>query len=73
MIEAKLSSKNQIVVPREAREALRAKPGDRLLVVVRGETVLLLKQPANYAKAIRGLAPRQYPKNHLKRERRSWR
>jgi len=73
MIEAKLSSKNQIVVPREAREALSAKPGDRLLVVVRGETVLLLKQPENYAKAIRGLARQQYPKNHLKRERGSWR
>ena len=45
MIEAKLSSKNQIVVPKEARDALKAKPGDRLLVVVRGETVILLNKP----------------------------
>jgi AbrB family looped-hinge helix DNA binding protein len=33
MGEAKLSSKNQIVVPREAREALKLKAGDKLLVV----------------------------------------
>src|SRR6266516_1723448 len=31
MVEAKLSSKNQIVIPREAREALKAKPGDFLV------------------------------------------
>ena len=30
----KMSSKHQIVVPREAREALGLKPGDRLLVTV---------------------------------------
>ena len=33
MTEATLSSKNQIVIPREAREALRVKAGDRLLAV----------------------------------------
>lgn len=36
MTEVKLSSKNQIVIPREAREALGAKAGTRLVVVVRG-------------------------------------
>ena len=32
MAEATLSSKNQIVIPREAREALQLKPGDKLIV-----------------------------------------
>ena len=72
MLEAKLSTKNQIVVPREAREALKAKPGDRLLVVVRGETVILMNKPAKYSKAIRGLARKAYPGQYLKRERESW-
>ncbi|MBI4474793.1 MAG: AbrB/MazE/SpoVT family DNA-binding domain-containing protein [Acidobacteria bacterium] len=72
MLEAKLSTKNQIVVPREAREALKAKPGDRLLVVVRGETVILMNKPAKYSKAIRGLAGKPYPGHYLKRERESW-
>lgn len=46
MYEAKLSSKNQIVIPREARNALGLKAGDRLLVVVRGDTVILLPKPS---------------------------
>jgi len=34
MAEAILSSKNQIVIPREAREALHLRLGDKLLLVV---------------------------------------
>jgi AbrB family looped-hinge helix DNA binding protein len=56
MAEATLSAKNQIVVPREARTALRLKPGDKILVVVRGKRVLLLKKPKSYHAALRGLA-----------------
>ncbi len=73
MIEAKLSSKNQIVIPREAREALKAKAGDRLLVAVRGESVILMSKPKKYSKAIRGLARKRYPKDHVEKERGSWR
>ena len=58
MAEVTLSAKNQIVIPREARAALRLKPGDKILVVVRGERVLLLKKPKSYHVAIRGLARR---------------
>ncbi|HLH31007.1 MAG TPA: AbrB/MazE/SpoVT family DNA-binding domain-containing protein [Terriglobia bacterium] len=72
MNEVKLSSKNQIVVPREAREALKAKPGSRLLVVVRSGTVTLLPKPKDHAKAIRGLSGKRYPKGYLKKERASW-
>lgn len=56
MAEVTLSAKNEIVIPREARAALRLKPGDKVLVVVRGERVLLLKKPKSYHAAIRGLA-----------------
>jgi AbrB family looped-hinge helix DNA binding protein len=70
-MEVKLSSKNQIVIPREAREALGAKAGTHLLVVVRNGSVTLLPKPKDYAKAIRGLA-KSYPKGYLKKERESW-
>jgi AbrB family looped-hinge helix DNA binding protein len=72
MAEATLSSKNQIVIPREAREALGVKPGDKLLVVVRNGMVTLMLKPKSFAKAIRGLARGTYPEDYLKKERESW-
>jgi AbrB family looped-hinge helix DNA binding protein len=72
MSEATLSSKNQIVVPREAREALGVHPGDKLLVVVRGNTVIILPRPRSWTKALRGLAKAPYPEGYLNEERDSW-
>jgi len=57
MPEATISAKNQIVIPREARNALGIKAGDKLLVVVRGDVVVVLPKPADHAKAIRDLIP----------------
>jgi AbrB family looped-hinge helix DNA binding protein len=71
MPEAKLSSKNQIVIPREAREALDLKPGDKLVVRVFGEKILILEKPKSYHRAILGRGT--YPKDYLKKERASWR
>jgi AbrB family looped-hinge helix DNA binding protein len=71
MPEAKLSSKNQIVIPREAREALGLKPGDKLVVRVSGEKILILEKPKSYHRAILGRGT--YPKDYLKKERASWR
>lgn len=68
----KLSSKNQIVIPREAREAMKVKGGDELLVVVKGDLTLVMPKPKSYAKAMRGLGKGIYPPHYLKRERASW-
>jgi AbrB family looped-hinge helix DNA binding protein len=73
MREVKLSSKNQIVIGREVREALGIKAGDRLLVVPRGNTVILLRKPRKYSKAIAGIGKDLYESNYLDRERGSWR
>jgi len=70
MAEATLSSKNQIVIPREAREALQLKPGDKLLVCAHGGRILILEKPKSYHRAILGRGA--YPKNYLKQERQSW-
>ncbi|MFO7588612.1 MAG: AbrB/MazE/SpoVT family DNA-binding domain-containing protein [Gemmatimonadota bacterium] len=40
----KMSSKNQIVVPREAREALGLRAGDRLVISVRDDGVAELRR-----------------------------
>jgi AbrB family looped-hinge helix DNA binding protein len=72
MTQATVSSKNQIVIPREAREALGLKAGDKVLVVVRGKRVLVLQKPKSHREAIRGLAGAAYPSHHLRRERQSW-
>jgi len=72
MVQATLSRKNQIVVPREARQALHAKAGDKLLVVVRGPAVIILQKPEVHQRAIRGLGKRAYKSGYLQRERQSW-
>ena len=72
MPEATLSTKNQIVIPREARKALQVKPGDKLQVVVRGERVIVLEKPKSHHAAIRGLGRGVYSRTHLKKERQSW-
>jgi AbrB family looped-hinge helix DNA binding protein len=64
---AKLSSGNQIVLPREAREALGVKAGDQLLVVVHGERLIVIELKAHH-RAIRGMRKGLY----LAKERKSW-
>jgi AbrB family looped-hinge helix DNA binding protein len=72
MPQATLSSKNQIVIPREAREALGVKAGDKLLVVVRGDRVIVLQKPKALHKAIRGMGKGLYPDGYLAKERKGW-
>ena len=74
MDTAKLSSKNQIVVPREARETLGIRSGDELLVVSKKGLVYLLPKPKSFVDALKGLATGRlrYPKNYLRKERASW-
>jgi AbrB family looped-hinge helix DNA binding protein len=72
MAQATVSSKHQIVIPREARQALGLKAGDKVSVVVRGKRVLVLEKPHSHREAIRGLAKSPYPSRHLQKERQSW-
>lgn len=69
---AKLSSKNQIVIPAAARRALGLKPGDLVQFVLRGNRVLVLKRPDDLVAALRGLGKGLYGRNYVKRERRAW-
>ena len=72
MAEAKLSAKNQIVIPKEARDALGVKAGDKLLIAVHGNRVIVLENTQPSHVAIRGLAKHAYPDDYLEKERASW-
>jgi AbrB family looped-hinge helix DNA binding protein len=72
MAEATPSSKNQIVVPREAREALDVRAGNKLLIAVRGKTVIILPRPASWGEALRGLSGEAWPDGYLGNERVDW-
>jgi AbrB family looped-hinge helix DNA binding protein len=51
----KMSSKHQIVVPREARDALGLRPGDRLLVSVAGGVIEMRAAPHDVVAELEGL------------------
>jgi AbrB family looped-hinge helix DNA binding protein len=71
--EVTLSSKNQIVVPKEARKALGLKPGDRLTVVILDDRVVLHKKVKDPVAALRGSSRGlRYPPDYLDREREDW-
>lgn len=54
-VSVKMSSKHQIVVPKEAREALGLRPGDRLLVSVRPDGKLEMeREPRDLAGRLEG-------------------
>jgi AbrB family looped-hinge helix DNA binding protein len=72
MAVQRLSSKNQIVIPKEARQAMGVKGGDELLVVVKNDLTLVMPKPKRYARTLRGPAKTLYPAGYLERERRSW-
>ena len=55
MLSAKVSSKNQISLPSEARRRLGINPGDRLSVEVRDQELVLRRRPAKASERLRGL------------------
>ena len=72
MREVKLSAKNQIVIPREIREALGVKAGDKLVAVPRRDLVILLRRPKKYSQAIAGIGKGLFGADYLSKERESW-
>ena len=63
-LSVKMSSKHQIVVPREARDALALKAGDRLLVTIRDDSVLELeREPADLVAELEGLFAGRDPRD----------
>jgi len=74
MEAAKLSSKNQLVIPKPMRKALGVKGGDKVFFVLRGGVVYLLPHRKSLVDALKGAARGRlrYPTGYLKAERSAW-
>lgn len=72
----KVSSKYQIVIPREAREKLDLKAGDKLIIKADNEKIIIYPQPKNYAKYALGLGKEIWQgvnaTEYVKKERQTW-
>jgi AbrB family looped-hinge helix DNA binding protein len=55
MKPVKVSAKYRIAIPRSAREKLKIKVGDRLLVDVQDGIIILIPEPKRYADHLQGL------------------
>lgn len=76
MQTVKVSDKFQIAVPAQARRRLGIKRGDRLLVDVRGDHIVLMREPDDYAERLAGLHADVWagvdPQEYVRREREAW-
>jgi len=72
----KLSSKYQVVIPREARKKLGLRAGDQLAVEVEGEKIILRPRPKNYTDYMLGLGKEIWEgidaSEYVRKERESW-
>ena len=68
-----LSSRNQVVIPREARDRLGVGPGARLLVLVKQDRIVFMPEPANFVKRSSGRCKGMWDERYIERERRNWR
>jgi len=72
----KLSSRHQVVIPREARKKLSLHAGDQLIVEVEKEKVVMRPRPKNYTNYMLGLGKKVWQgidaTDYVRKERKSW-
>lgn len=72
-----MSRKNQIVVPREAREKLHLLPGQQLLVLSKEDRIVLIPKPKSFTEKMSGLHKEVWQgvdtEEYLDSERDGWR
>ena len=68
-----LSSKNQIVIPQEARRKLGVGPGAKLLVLVKDDRIVFMPEPRDFVKGTAGRHKGVWGNGHLAQERGGWR
>ena len=74
MKTVELNKRNQMVLPKEAREHLKVGPGDEVAVVPRRNYVLLIGNPREAFLSLKGSGKGLYGDvdEYLRRERASW-
>ncbi len=75
-IRVKVSKKYQIAVPSEVRKQLGIRSGDELLVELRDGYAVLLPEPGDYSRRLRGLHREVWqgvePQDYVSQEREAW-
>ena len=74
---ARLSSRGQMVIPKEIRQALGLETGDTVFFVLEGDSARIFPHPKSYARYTRGLGKEMWAKlgggeKFLREERASW-
>lgn len=74
MEKVKLSSKNQIVIPKAIRRMLGLRAGDELLLVLKRDISYILPKKKSLTSALKGIAKEKnyYSSNYLSKEKNSW-
>lgn len=76
-ILVKLSSKGQIVIPKNIRKKLKINPGDMVLITEK-ESSVLIENPAKYSESTKGSLKKTWGRtkeevaSYLDREKQSW-
>lgn len=72
----RVSKKYQVVVPKQAREALNIGQGDELVVSIRDGQVILKPKPRSYTEHMRGLHKNLWKDveatKYVEKEREAW-
>lgn len=72
----KISGKNQIVIPKEARKKFNIKSGDFLITQIDDEKILLYPSPKSFTKYAQGLGKEVWKDTdsteYIKKERQTW-
>ena len=75
-ISVKVSSRNQIALPSEARQRLNIQSGDRLLVDIQDGMLILIPEPGSYVSHMAGLGRQAWAEvdtdTYLAQERATW-
>jgi AbrB family looped-hinge helix DNA binding protein len=74
MAEVVLSSKGQVVIPKETRERLGLVPGTSMLLLEEGDTIILRRRPESFTDALQGLGKELWLDADalIEQERASW-
>jgi len=72
----KLSSRHQVVIPKEVRKKLSLHAGDQLIVEIEKEKVVMRPRPKNYTNYMLGLGKKVWQgidaTDYVRKERESW-
>lgn len=65
MLEAKISTKGQVVIPKEFREAFKMKPGTNVMIEMVEEGVLLMPSTKNPVEQMTGMFKGRFKKSSV--------